>query len=351
MSEEHRPWERAKPLRPPSRGGSEIGGSPQNAPKIPSVFGGATKQPASAPVRPGYQSPAQPPSAPLNNNAKGSGGSDKRRTKVLAAAAVLVISGFVVFASTGTDGGDSDVDVVSESLKPKPSASETSVAVPSVANEGENALSANGLRLGDLIQSIVYIQTECGNDLWRGSGTVIINGSHVLTNHHVAPGGECVYLICFTETWDQKPVCEAFGELVAEDVDNDLAILRLIDEYGNTLESGRPPISISDEDVAISDEITLVGYPGIGGDTITSVSGVVSGAVNFPDDGRGPFGDFFKTDAVTSSGVSGGAAFNSMGQYIGTPTAGSFSAEEATSLGLVRPARFARALVYQVSRG
>lgn len=220
----------------------------------------------------------------------------------------------------------------------------TTVSTPIVESEVTQSLDS-------MIKSIVLIEADCPDGLWSGSGTIVLDGSYVLTNQHVAESADCEYLVCFTESWAKKPVCEASGEFVADDFENDLAVLRLVDELGVVYKSNRRPVDISDSQVEINETIYLVGYPGVGGDTITSVSGVVSG-LRVISPGTGELqGEFIKTDARSGPGVSGGAAFNGAGVYIGTPTGGSVNLDEGTSLGLVRPARFAEALLDQVSRG
>jgi S1-C subfamily serine protease len=86
--------------------------------------------------------------------------------------------------------------------------------------------------------------------------------------------------------------------------------------------------------------------------TLTLTDGVISGAENFgerpgynPSDSRSNeyevWGDYFKHTAKQNGGVSGGGAFNSAGQLVGIPTAGSDNLE------LMRPVRFANDLIGQ----
>jgi len=203
--------------------------------------------------------------------------------------------------------------------------------------------------LDTIIKSIVSIEADCPSGLWSGSGTIVLDGSYVLTNQHVAESSDCEFLICFTDTWTKAPVCDAYGQLIADDVENDLAVLKLVDAYGEDYKSNRQPVTISSTEVEINEKIYLVGYPGVGGDTITSVSGVVSGLRVIPPGSGELQGEFIKTDARSGPGVSGGAALNAAGEYVGTPTGGTVNRDEGTSLDLVRPARFARAILDRIS--
>ena len=205
--------------------------------------------------------------------------------------------------------------------------------------------------LDTVIRSIVEIAADCPEGQWGGSGTIVLDGTYVLTNHHVAPDNQCEYVVCFTESWTEEPSCDAFGEWVAADIENDLAVLELIAPDGGVYKASGEPVLITGTSTSINEEIFLVGYPGVGGSTITSVRGVVSGLLTIPP-GTGELqGEFIKTDARSGPGVSGGAAFNSAGEYIGTPTGGRVNIEEGTSLGFIRPGRFARTLLESLDEG
>ena len=241
-------------------------------------------------------------------------------------------------------------------LQPAPSSvtqtvisTDTSLVVP--IESPKEAPGVNRLALDEVIQAIVAIDVSCPEGDWSGSGTIVLDGTFVITNHHVAPQSDCRYVVCFTESWTEEPNCDAYGDLIDSDVENDLSVLRLKDAGGSPYRSDRQPIKITGKTVRINEEIYLVGYPGFGGNTITSVSGVVSGLTNIPAGESVLQGEFIKTDAQSGPGVSGGAAFNALGEYIGTPTGGRVDAEEGTSLGFVRPARFAEALLLRVRRG
>ena len=105
------------------------------------------------------------------------------------------------------------------------------------------------------------------------------------------------------------------------------------------IEYGQPPLG---------SQLATLGYPALGsyeaGMTITFTSGTFSG-IDYTD------GEFFKTDAQMRGGVSGGAAFNSKGLFIGIPTAGLIEEESGVPVGinLIRPVKFARLLLEQAA--
>lgn len=66
----------------------------------------------------------------------------------------------------------------------------------------------------------------------------------------------------------------------------------------------------------LGDKIEVIGYPSIGGSTITYTSGDFSGFGSKSDGTQ----NYLKTTAILEHGNSGGAAYNAKGQFIGIPT-------------------------------
>jgi S1-C subfamily serine protease len=129
----------------------------------------------------------------------------------------------------------------------------------------------------------------------------------------------------------------------------DLAVVRIVDSLGNAITlRDRQPIEVAvSESFVFAQEIKVIGYPGMGGDTISQTSGEVSG---FEE-------DYVKTDAKMGPGVSGGAAFSAdTGVFLGVPTAGSSPAigssgeMEGDWLGLIRPVSYAHTLLAEAKR-
>jgi S1-C subfamily serine protease len=93
--------------------------------------------------------------------------------------------------------------------------------------------------------------------------------------------------------------------------------------------------------VRIGDTMTIVGYPGLGGQGVTVTRGIHSGIQTV----AGEPGTYFKTDTELNPGNSGGTAINAAGDLVGVPTAGRVSRETAGKLGLIRPINLARPLI------
>jgi serine protease Do len=164
---------------------------------------------------------------------------------------------------------------------------------------------------------------------WSGSGTIISESGYILTNFHVVGDTETRQIyknhaILFTEFPDQPPVYKYIAQIVATDPTYDLAVIKInLDNKGNKIPSSTRftamPVGNSN-DLIPGDAITMVGYPGISGSTITFTQGLMSGWLgeDFESGGK----NWIKTDGKISHGNSGGAAFNERGELIGVPTAG-----------------------------
>nr|BAG55465.1 putative peptidase [uncultured bacterium] len=164
---------------------------------------------------------------------------------------------------------------------------------------------------------------------WTGSGTLVHPQGVVLTNCHVAnpramgmPAPPADLLgIAITDRSDQPPALSYIVEIVAQSPRLDLAVLRVTrDVNGRAVKKlALPwvPIGNSDE-LELGDIISIFGYPGIGGETITFTSGSISGFTQQRDVTSGRA--WIKTDATIAGGNSGGTAVSQHGYLVGIPT-------------------------------
>lgn len=161
---------------------------------------------------------------------------------------------------------------------------------------------------------------------WTGSGSIISPDGFILTNAHVVlsdPYYEVNSLIVsITTSQDQPPVPMYSAEVLQADAALDLAVIRIIgDANGNPIDSSTlnlPMIPVGDSDnLQLGDSLVILGYPGIGGETITLTRGEVSG---FTADRVYGNRGFIKTSATIAGGNSGGMATNSNNELIGVPT-------------------------------
>jgi S1-C subfamily serine protease len=338
------PWHRPVP-RPRIGTGPSIGGERPPVPKESGLRPPTPSPPSSN--RPTHTNPNQFGS----RTPSGGSGSPKRsrngaaKTRVLQASAVmsgvLFFAGFIALLMNRSDAGDESArttEVIPSTSPP--------VAVPP-EDAGLNVVDSNW---EDVARSVVYIEALGAMCEWTGSGSIVGDGSLVLTNQHVAGSGECDLTVYLTDSTSTTPTQYVNAEIVVADEELDLAVIQLRDASGAPfVATGRTPLQLSSEVPKLGDKLTILGYPGLGGSTITLTSGDFSGV------DRSETFEYLKTTANMNPGVSGGSAFNSNKQLIGIPTAGR-GAEIAcdgrtdcvangSTIGLLRPASLAREIL------
>jgi S1-C subfamily serine protease len=216
-------------------------------------------------------------------------------------------------------------------------------------SQDDSPVDMNG-KWEQVARAIVFIDASGPNCSWVGSGSIVGDGSLILTNKHVAGDGECDLTIWLTDSISSTPTEYFAGEILVSDEEMDLAIIQLLDSDGlPAVAQGRQPLEFADETPDLGEKLTLLGYPGIGGSTITLTSGDFSGVDNSDST------EFFKTTANMNPGVSGGAALNADQKMVGVPTAGRGAeiacdnADECvangSTIGLLRPIRYAKTIL------
>jgi S1-C subfamily serine protease len=232
----------------------------------------------------------------------------------------------------------------------KNQSTETLVVTPTETTEtSENSVSELNSQTPSwegIARSVALISIETEDEYRWGSGTLILDGSYLLTNYHVLIDETSIYEVAFAETYDVQPNETYSAIFVIGDESDDLAVLRIIDSFGEpVIVRGRDSFLPKNIIPALNDQITLIGYPGIGASenelTVTITNGEYSGRLTVD-------GDFFKTTAITSGGISGGAAFDSVGNFIGIPSASMGSDDFNTALGLIKPSQAAINLISKV---
>ena len=186
-------------------------------------------------------------------------------------------------------------------------------------------------------QAVVKIHASNEGALfyYLGSGSLIDDQFHVLTNAHVIYDNESnkvfnEIFVSFNFSDLEEPYCNTRAEVLKYDVALDLAVLDLVDDPENECPEYRTFFadkSLTFYDVVgeLNDQlymphtdtvIKVFGYPIIGGNTLTISRGVVSGYLL---DTAGKI-LAIKTDAAISPGNSGGMALSDDNQFIGVPS-------------------------------
>ena len=161
---------------------------------------------------------------------------------------------------------------------------------------------------------------------WTGSGTIISSDGLILTNAHVVLSDRFYQvkslLVSLTVAEDSPPVRSYYASIVQADESLDIAVIKPYQDLnGNALKYNLlnlpfVPLGNSDE-LSLGETIMILGYPGIGGDTITLTRGEVSGFTAEEAYGNRAY---IKTSGTIAGGNSGGLAVNERGELIGVPT-------------------------------
>lgn len=174
------------------------------------------------------------------------------------------------------------------------------------------------------INAEVQIVCTDGADNWfSGSGTIIDPKGIILTNRHVVEGAyKNTCFIGFLESINQEPNFGPKGnpnlaevKYITTTEDMDAAVLYLDNPNIKTY----PYVNIwnsNSGNLKFGDKIEVIGYPGIGGSTITYTSGDFSGFGSQYDN----TGNYIKSTAVLEHGNSGGSAYNQKGEFVGIPS-------------------------------
>jgi len=145
----------------------------------------------------------------------------------------------------------------------------------------------------------------------QGTGFVIDDEGHIITNHHVIDGAEEIEV-------DFPQGMKAWAELLGKDPDSDLAVLKVDLPAAQLV-----PLPLGDSDaVRVGDPVAAIGNPfGLAG---TMTVGIVSALGRTLDSerqapGGSAFsaGDIIQTDAAINPGNSGGPLLDQHGQVIG----------------------------------
>lgn len=177
------------------------------------------------------------------------------------------------------------------------------------------------------------------------SGSMLNQEGYILTNFHcvgyvtdgnrdkelesmgLRPGDfyneKGLSVVAITEDPRQLPKPVYVAQVLASDSTLDLAVMKVISYYNNKqkLPASLPVIAfnMADSDaVETLDEVFVIGYPGIAGNSVTATEGKISGFIDEDEDGTI---DWLKTDVLVNQGNSGGSALNENGELIGIPTA------------------------------
>ncbi len=196
-------------------------------------------------------------------------------------------------------------------------------------------------------KAVVYITTVTMQYTWfyeavpqegTGSGVIIDQQGHVLTNYHVIKGADKISITLADGT-------EVVGKIAGTDPENDLAVVQF-DPHGKTLTT--VPFGNS-ATLRVGQKVLAIGNP-FGLDR-TLTRGVVSGLARplQTEDGY-LIRETIQTDAAINPGNSGGPLLNSRGELVGINSAIKSPSGASAGIGFAIPVNTARRVAEELIR-
>lgn len=175
--------------------------------------------------------------------------------------------------------------------------------------------------------SVVAIDVRTQSGEAQGSGVVIDDAGHVLTNNHVVSGAQGDVQVTLTD----GRILEA--EVVGTDASTDLAVVRLVDAPDDL-----QPAALGDsDDVTVGDPVMAVGNPlGLANTVTTGIVSAVDRPVSTQEDGgsEAAVTNAIQIDAAINPGNSGGPLFDATGRVIGITSSIATLSQQSGSIGL-----------------
>ena len=207
--------------------------------------------------------------------------------------------------------------------------------LPAVVSGSASTGGIAGIPYKAVVQVIAMVEMD-GEVVqgWHGSGSIITPDGLILTNAHVVLSDRYYTVdhlrVALTVSQDTPPDPGYIAQVMQVDPVLDIAVIRIeTDLNGNPVDRASlnlPTVPFGDDSALnLGDDLKIIGYPAIGGSTVTVTNGEVSGFTS-----QAGFGNraFIKTSATISGGNSGGLAANAQGELIGVPTQLGYGGED-----------------------
>ncbi|WP_369822226.1 S1C family serine protease [Saccharomonospora sp. CUA-673] len=262
---------------------------------------------------------------PVQDGSRSSGGGRSGNTKLIVGVAVLALlfGGAAGMVGGSLTAGDSATGPTVNSLDQERPARQT-------GNAENGSIEAVAQ---DVSPSVVQLKTVSGEGAGEGSGFIISDDGHILTNNHViagAAGGGGQIQVVFNDGQTTN------ASVVGRDPTTDVAVVKA--ERASNL----PAVELGrSDDLRVGQQVVAIGSPYELAGTVTS--GIVSSLQRPVSAGGGgdqtTVMDAIQTDAAINPGNSGGPLVNMRGQIIGinsaiySPSSG-MSQQEAGNVGI-----------------
>jgi S1-C subfamily serine protease len=182
-------------------------------------------------------------------------------------------------------------------------------------------------RLRDPVQATVQLRIKTGSATISGSGSIVNARGLILTNFHVVGdpdtgkfhNAQRLVDVAITKWPNGEAEWRYQATPVEWDTALDLAVLRITADLGGRPLSGNlslPTVPLGDSDALnFGDHLEALGYPGIGGESLTVTEGTVAGFD--PPTGRR---EWIKSNVEVNRGNSGGMAIDDKGRLVAVPS-------------------------------
>ncbi|MFC5823732.1 S1C family serine protease [Nonomuraea insulae] len=269
---------------------------PLSARQAPPPHTGTPPRPADTPKAPPDKPKAPPPHAYPPGNPKPSPHAyPPDRPKPPRTGRVLVTAALVA-ALTGAAAGVAGARL-SEGSEPSPAA-----ALPRVAAAPSAALTGLSATADRVLPSVVSVETGSTG----GSGFVVDDRGHILTNAHVVSGSGTVTVVLHNGS-------RLSARVAGADDDEDLAVLEV--DYPGEL---APATLGRSSDLSVGDQVLAIGSPlGLSGTVTAGIVSALDREVRLGGSRR----TAVQTDASINPGNSGGPLVNARGEVVGVNTA------------------------------
>ena len=238
------------------------------------------------------------------------------RTKIFTLVIGALGLAFVIAACGGTD--PTTTPSLSATVTPSPEEVVGRTAIPAPVQSSGFGRTNMAEIIKALSPSVVHIQTEAVRlDQFNqpvpvggvGTGEIIDEQGHVLTNNHVIADAETILV-----TLSDGRAFEA--ELIGGDSMLDLAVLRIDAEGLVPITMGKSSeLQVGDAVVVIGHALNLPGGPTITGGWVSALNRTIDVSPTIT------MRNLIQTDAAINPGNSGGVLINVDGEMVGIPTA------------------------------
>ena len=200
-----------------------------------------------------------------------------------------------------------------------------------VSNHGQGEVITSSNSYNDIYKSVKDSVVTINTDRGRGSGVIITDQGHIVTNEHVIKGAKNIRII--TSDNISYP-----ANVVGVDRITDIALLK--SSY-----IGRALTFSDSSKVKIGDIVLAIGNPFGVGQTLTQ--GIIS-RTNSGHITANPLDEFLQSDAAINPGNSGGAMVNLSGDLIGINTMNVSIGGGSDGIGLAVPSNLVRKIAEQI---